>query len=358
MNYTGDCGSAHGKRKCHSDGGDGDSAGKRVKRLGEKMKLGGRLKQLGYGQSSNRKIRKLLKSRRVYVNGVVETNISRKVTEDFEVTVLTADSGEAETILPTLPKIFVYNKPCGVVSSFNGDLGRLDLAQSLPKEILSIKGLHNVGRLDQHSTGLLIFTNDGNLTRTLLSGEGISRKYVCVCRGGVLDVDQLRRHMNDGVDTRFGKLRGKLLSAHVLNDNSYGYEHRFCEDDVVRQDGPSSISENHRKDDTISEISLILYEGKKRHVRRMLAHLNHQVLNLRRVAYGPFQLGDLKPGSIREPTQAESRWLKELLSHSNQSSTSSQSTLIKDWGGGGSMKVLLKENILKLLRTRGKGKTC
>ena len=118
------------------DGGDGDSADKRVKRLGEKMKLGGRLKQLGYGQSSNRKIRKLLKSRRVYVNGVVETNISRKVTEDFEVTVLTADSGEAETILPTLPKIFVYNKPCGVVSSFNGDLGRLDLAQSLPKEIL------------------------------------------------------------------------------------------------------------------------------------------------------------------------------------------------------------------------------
>lgn len=293
----------------------------------QSRKLGFRLREMGHG--SNKKIRKLLRSGSVFVNGMLERSISRKVTEDMLVEVVSnGNSTENKTIV--CPTVYVYNKRCGVVTSWRDELGRTDISCAIPEDF-DIPGLHCVGRLDQHSAGLLLLTNDGRLTRVLLDPDSkIEREYVCLVIGEV-NFENLKTKLKKGVETRFGLFHGELISAEVLlgtDNRKIFFEHRKCMENgvVLRQDGPqkncSKLSLEHL---SLSEIRIRLFEGKKRHIRRMLAYAGHPVINLRRERYGGIHLGNLKEGSMRYATKQENDWIERHVLPLAQ----------KTWGGEG-----------------------
>ena len=174
---------------------------------------------------------------------------------------------------PPPPLLAVYHKPLGVVSSMKDDHGRPDLAAVLPQ--LWQKLLHPVGRLDADTTGLLLFSRDGDLTHRLLHPKYIvEREYIATVENRV-DEEALRTKLASGVETvEEGEsliVRGELLSV----ESGVG--------DGEDEDGGESND----------AVRLVVTEGKYRMVRRMLANCGHPVIGLHRVRYGEVRLEDL-----------------------------------------------------------------
>jgi pseudouridine synthase len=138
--------------------------------------------------------------------------------------------------------------------------------------LLKGKELHllAVGRLDWATTGLLILTNSSRLASWLTEPSNqIERTYLVSVRGEVT-TDELHRLRSGLMDD------GDLLKA---------------EEVLIRK---ASQKESH--------LTVRLTEGKNREIRRMFLALGHEVTRLKRVAYGPLELGDLEPGEYRELT--------------------------------------------------------
>jgi 23S rRNA pseudouridine2605 synthase len=133
--------------------------------------------------------------------------------------------------------------------------------------------LFPVGRLDKDTRGLLLITNDGNLTNRLLHPSfQIERRYIVQVEGRVN-----------------GREIGLLLNGIRL------------EDGIAIMDRVDVISISDKK----SILDISLHEGRKRLIRRMFKALGHQVIDLLRVQFGPLSLGDLKEGEIRPLTEEE-----------------------------------------------------
>lgn len=161
------------------------------KKRSEKKSIGKYLIKNGF--KSSKIVRNLLSSGRVSVNGIKEYSFSRQITSDFNISVDGIDVLDSSDFKShshfnnnnnnsndnennnnnnshnesNLPYILVYYKPCGVISSLCDESNRRDLSSEIPSHFQR-DGLHPVGRLDYHSCGLLLFTNDGRLTRRLL----------------------------------------------------------------------------------------------------------------------------------------------------------------------------------------------
>ena len=164
---------------------------------------------------------------------------------------------------PPPPLLAAYHKPLGVVSSMRDDHGRPDLASVLPQPWQ--KSLHPVGRLDADTTGLLLFSRDGDLTHRLLHPKYVvEREYVARVEGDI-DPPALRRQLAEGVAT---VEEGESLV--VVGE-------------LLGVDG--------------QDVRLVVTEGKYRMVRRVLANCGHPVLALHRVRYGEVRLDEL---DIRE----------------------------------------------------------
>jgi len=174
-------------------------------------------------------------------------------------------------------RLFLYHKPRGLVTTNRDERGRPTIFGALPKHL---PRLVSVGRLDLNSEGLLLLTNDGGLARALeLPATGWLRRYRARAHGSVTQdaLDRLRRGVTvEGVS--YGPIEATL-------DRSQGAN---------------------------TWLTLGLREGKNREVRNVLRHLELAVNRLIRVSYGPFQLGELKPGSVEE---VKSRVLQEQLGH-------------------------------------------
>ncbi|HXL68682.1 MAG TPA: pseudouridine synthase [Xanthobacteraceae bacterium] len=174
-------------------------------------------------------------------------------------------------------RLFLYHKPRGLVTTNRDERGRPTIFGALPKHL---PRLVSVGRLDLNSEGLLLLTNDGGLARALeLPATGWLRRYRARAHGSVTQdaLDRLRRGVTvEGVS--YGPIEATL-------DRSQGAN---------------------------TWLTLGLREGKNREVRNVLRHLELAVNRLIRVSYGPFQLGELKPGSVEE---VKSRALQEQLGH-------------------------------------------
>jgi 23S rRNA pseudouridine2605 synthase len=162
------------------------------------------------------------------------------------------------------------NKPRGVVSTMDDERGRAALADYLdhvPQRVF------HVGRLDADSEGLLLLTNDGGLAHRLTHPSfGVSKTYLAEVPGPV------RRGL------------GRQLSAGVELD-----------------DGPARV-DGFRVVDSLpgkALVELVLHEGRKHIVRRLLAECGYPVSRLVRTAIGPIKLGDLKPGRTRRLQQGE-----------------------------------------------------
>ncbi len=215
------------------------------------------------GHCSRRDAEKLIEQGKVQVDSKVIKDVVTFVNNDNKVVI-----GKKVLQKNTEVKVWLYYKPLGLVTTHKDPEGRPtvfeDVGTRLDGHVIS------VGRLDLNSEGLLILTNSGPLSRYLEKPDsGFERSYLVRVFGDVSQ-EKLDR-LSHGV-TIGGVHYGKII--------------------VERSDRP--------KRGLNQWLTVKLYEGKNREIRRVMEHLGLQVNRLKRLSYGPFDLGGLKPRELKE----------------------------------------------------------
>lgn len=210
------------------------------------------------GIASRRASEDLIRAGRVTVNGVTATIGDRAdaVTDVIEV------DGERVVTDRSL-RYIILNKPQGFVSTTSDPEGRPTVTDLINLE----ERLYPVGRLDMDTEGLLLLSNDGDLVHRLLHPSfEVERIYLALVPGPVRKLP-LRR-LTDGVELEDGIAKARRVRV---------------------------VEENKGK----ALLEVVMTEGRKREVRRMLAEVGLPVERLARVAFGGVQLGDLRQGKWR-----------------------------------------------------------
>ncbi|GMH98494.1 hypothetical protein TrVE_jg9996 [Triparma verrucosa] len=155
---------------------------------------------------------------------------------------------------------------------------------------------HPVGRLDQHSRGLLLFSSDSRLTSYLLSPTTHTpRVYNLILKGCIHDPPTLKsrvKQISEGIVTSTGTYSAEIIEAETHVGT---YPHYECLENSRRTDSSVVDSETEK----MSKVTVRVYEGKNRMLRRLFSHLGYFVVDLERVSYGEVELGDLKVGEYR-----------------------------------------------------------
>lgn len=229
------------------------------------------------GIASRREVERMIEARRVSLNGTVLETAATILPDLRGVTVDGKPVARAEPA-----RLFCFHKPSGLITAERDPAGRQTiyaaLVNALPKGTPRVMP---VGRLDINTEGLLLLTNDGELKRALeLPSSGIPRTYRARAFGDVTQA-QLEELM-DGVTIE-------------------GMHYSRIDANMERSTGRNQW------------IQLTLTEGKNREVRRVLEHLGLQVSRLLRTSYGPFELADLRRGSVVEVKQADVERLRKQL---------------------------------------------
>jgi 23S rRNA pseudouridine2605 synthase len=208
------------------------------------------------------------------VNGKVVRELGSRVDADQSTIAVDGERIHQERLV-----YYAVNKPKGYVSTNDDPSGRprvIDLLPEVPQRVYS------VGRLDEESTGLMILTNDGELANRLAHPRfGVEKTYRALVAG--TPSREVVAKLVDGIWLSDGKVRAKRA--------------RF-----VGTQGEATTLE------------LVLAEGKKREIRRMLARLGHKVMSLNRIAIGPIALKGLAPGEHRPLSRIEIDLLRQVAS--------------------------------------------
>jgi pseudouridine synthase len=221
------------------------------------------------GVASRRHSAEIIESGRVKVDGVIVTQPGERF--DPELVKITVD-GKAISSAEKTRTIMMY-KPMGVLSSMSDPFGGTTVADVLRGQIS--ERLVPVGRLDKDSEGLLLMSNDGDLTLRLTHPRYEHEKIYMVRAAG--------RWSDDKLET--------LRSSLVIN----GYKIRPCRVDLLRVGR-----------DNVHLLKFHLREGRKRQIRYMCSAAHLVVVNLKRVQIGELRLDEsLKPGEWRDLTPAE-----------------------------------------------------
>lgn len=222
-----------------------DSEGTRINRF---------LSDAGCG--SRRSVERFVREGRVQIDGETVTDLSSRVHEGQEVRL---DGGVLHTSRKTV--VFAFNKPVRVVVSDNDPEGR-PLAIDSVRPYYSGR-LFSIGRLDYMSSGLILFTNDGDLAQRLMRPiSRIEREYVVETREPIPD---------------------DLLEAFRKG--------------ITVEDVQYRLHSYHRH--AARRVALVLDEGKNREIRRVFAHYRLKVRRIYRNRYGPIRLGSLPEGQVR-----------------------------------------------------------
>ncbi|KAM3577886.1 hypothetical protein VYU27_000427 [Nannochloropsis oceanica] len=214
-----------------------------------------------------------------------------------------------EPIRP-LPLLVAYNKPLGVHSTMGDPMGRPNLEDTLHPRLAKL--FHPVGRLDADTTGLLLFSIDGQLTQRLLHPSGnVQREYLATVELGdegeggkdKFDEAKLRETLKQGVETADGTYPAELLGV------SEAIKKEIVEKE--EEDG----EEGGEKTKGLLVLRVGVSEGKHRMVRRLLANAGYPVVGLHRVRYGRVELGDLAEGEIVEIDDASDvgQWARRMM---------------------------------------------
>jgi 23S rRNA pseudouridine2605 synthase len=215
------------------------------------------------GIASRREAEKIVAAGRVAVNGKVIDSPALNVTAADKITVDGTPLAE-----PDPPRIWLYHKPTGLVTTERDEKGRPTVFDALPDDLPRVM---SIGRLDLNSEGLLLLTNDGEIKRRLeLPSTGWLRRYRVRVKGAP-DAAQIKP-LQDGMTVDGERFRPMTVT-------------------VDRQQGANAW------------LTLSLREGRNREIRRAMDAVGLTVNRLIRVSYGPFQLGDLKPGAVEEVKQ-------------------------------------------------------
>ena len=217
------------------------------------------------------------------------------------------------------PLLLVYHKPKFVLSAMEDDVKYLDQRRMHLGQVLEERykksGMHPVGRLDYDTTGLILFSLDGQLTQRLLHPRrGVEKEYVATVQG-LVDQVNLARKLSYGVKTTEGVHTAKLISVDPSDGPAeHGGELEGAMLTMDTEEGGDA--EDGRLGDysgPYSDVRLVVSEGKYRMVRRMLANCGHPVVELRRLRHGGVELGGLKVGEFRHATREEIEWAKSLM---------------------------------------------
>jgi len=218
------------------------------------------------GVGSRRVCENLIEQGRVEVDGQVVTELGVRINPQTQVV-------HVDGVRVNLDEDRVYlafNKPKGVVTTMHDELGRVSLEDYVGNRE---QRLFHVGRLDADTEGLLLLTNDGDLAHRLQHpAYGVLKTYVATIRGPVQR--DVGKRLREGVEL---------------------------------EDGPVSVDSfrivDHQPGKAMVEV--VLHEGRKHVVRRMLEAVGHPVLELVRTEVGPIRLADLKSGRTRRLNKAE-----------------------------------------------------
>jgi len=232
------------------------------------------------GAASRRGSEDLMTAGRVRVNGEVVTELGTKV--DPVIDVVTLDGKQLS--LAEEPVYIALNKPAGVMTTMSDPQGRMTVATLVPTK--EYPGLFPVGRLDYETTGLLLFTTDGEIAHRLLHPKWhVEKVYRALIDGRAVEAELQR--LRDGVSLD----DGLTAPARVKSLRSSG---------------------------TTTFVEIAITEGRKRQVRRMFSKIGHPVLELHRASFGPVPLGDLSRASWRHLSAEEVAALRAAVDVTGQ----------------------------------------
>lgn len=227
------------------------------------------------GVASRRKAEELILAGRVTVNDEVMTELSYKVDEENDIVKVDDKLIKEENKLVYI----LLNKPEGYITTVKDQFDRpsvLDLVSDIKERV------YPIGRLDYETSGLLLLTNDGDLTYKLT-------------------------HPKHEVDkTYVARVKGKLTKEEIERFKT-GLK---IEDYTTAPAKLKVIKYDEQRDSALLEIKI--HEGKNRQVRKMCKAINHPVLRLRRSAMGKIKIGDCEIGKYRYLTEDEIKYLKNL----------------------------------------------
>jgi 23S rRNA pseudouridine2605 synthase len=230
------------------------------------------------GVASRREAERLIELGEVSVNGKVITSPALNVTAADKITVRGEPVGAPEP-----PRLWLYYKPEGLVTSASDEKGRDTVFDHLPEDMPRVM---SVGRLDLNSEGLLLLTNDGELKRRLeLPSTGWLRKYRVRVKGNPTEpeIEPLRK----GITIDGERFQGMEVK-------------------IDRHQGANAW------------LTVGLREGRNREIRRAMDHIGLTVNRLIRVSYGPFRLNEMEPGEVEE---IKPRVLREQLGMASEAPT-------------------------------------
>ncbi len=238
------------------------------------------------GVVSRRKAAALVRSGRVRVDGEIVREPAAEVDPDSSRVEV---DGRLIQIQPR--RYIILNKPRGPLSTTTDQRGRSTVLDLVPD---TAERLYPAGRLDADTEGLLLITNDGDLTYRLT-------------------------HPRYGVE--------KVYQAEVKGRPSRATLKKL-EDGMMLEEGPTGPARTRLlrpgRDESLVEITV--HAGRKRMVRRMLAAVGHAVIALRRTRLGALTLGDLRPGQWRQLTQQELAALRAAISANDPARKGARST--------------------------------
>ncbi len=224
------------------------------------------------GVASRRKSDKLIQNATTIVNGVLQTDPAFDVSHEDEVIF----NGSRITVDQQI-SVIALNKPKGYITSASDPKDRKTVQELVPQK----PRLFTIGRLDRNTTGLLLFTNDGDLAQELMLPKNkVPRIY---------DVE-VDRSLNQSEITKISK--GIFIG--------WGQKGKAK---VVRQ--------NPRKKSTV--VRLILQQGKNREIRRIMKTLNRKIFSIHRISYGSVEVKDLSFGQWRRLSNEEIIELRKTL---------------------------------------------
>ncbi len=223
------------------------------------------------GVASRRKCEALIEAGKVRVGDEIVTELGFKVDPQVDKVYF-----EGKLIKPEEEKVYLLlNKPTGYITSVKDQFDRqtvLDLVKGIDARI------YPVGRLDYDTSGLIILTNDGDMTNLVTHpSHKVEKTYVAKVRGTITKLEL--KKIQEGIDIG-------------------GYVTAPCRAKLIKQSGNTST------------VELTIHEGKNRQVRRMFDAVDHPVLDLERIAIGRIKKGNIKVGTWRLLTESEVQYLK------------------------------------------------
>lgn len=225
------------------------------------------------GVASRRKSEKIILEKRVMVNGEIINKLGVKINPEKDKVIV-----DGKTIYTEEDKKYILlNKPVGYITTVKDEFNRakvMDLIKGIEERI------YPVGRLDYDTSGLLLLTNDGEITHKLTHPSNeIKKRYISKVKG-VPTSSELKKFRN-----------GLKIDNYITSK---------AEISLLKECGNTSI------------IVMEIHEGKNRQIRKMCAAINHPIIQLKRIAIGDLKLGNLDTGSWRYLSRKEIKYLKSL----------------------------------------------